>query len=476
MFRKRLAMLAALVAAGAAALTACSTAGTAAPDTINSNHQPGPPVLTADVHEIAGTALANNAADDTGDFSGSRTNPVAQNWTQVSASAAGDLNPVLINAVGRTLYRFDKDTAHPSKSNCDGACAVKWPPVLVKPGATIFVDGVSPSEIGTVKRDDGTVQVTVGGWPAYTFSGDSKAGDINGEGVGGTWYGLTPTGGKAEPAGQTSTDGVGYVTGSAAANHAPSNTGDFFNGPNDSPQGRKWVQLNSSSANGLNPVVENGTGFVLYRFDKDTAHPSKSNCDGACAVKWPPVEVVPGSHIFVNGVPASEIGLVKRDDGMLQVTIGGWPVYRFTGDTAPGQTNGEGVGGTWYAVGPDGSKIEPPAGSGGVNDNSGSGAAASTTTAPPTSSESSSVTLGNGSVTLFDSVDPADDTSQGVSGPGCQNVPRPNAANRLQLDGGPIKIWTGPNCTGTSHVVTASVPDLNAIGFGDKIESIRFGS
>ena len=465
MFRSRLAVLTALVAASAVTLTACG-GGAAAPDLSGGANQSA--TLAANVREIAGTALANNAADNTGDFSGSRNNPVAQNWTQVSASAAGDLNPVLINAVGRTLYRFDNDTAHPSKSNCDGSCAVKWPPVLVKPGATIFVDGVSPSEIGTVKRDDGTIQVTVGGWPAYTFSGDSKAGDINGEGVGGTWYGLTPTGGKAEPASsQTSSDGVGYVTGSAASNHAPSNTGDFYNGPNDSPQGRKWVQLNSSSANGLNPVVENGTGFVLYRFDKDTAHPSKSNCDGSCAVKWPPVEVVPGSHIFVNGVPTSQIGLVKRDDGMLQVTIGGWPVYRFSGDTAPGQTNGEGVGGTWYAVGPDGSKIEPPAGS--------TNASPTTTTAPPTSSESSSVTLGNGSVTLFDSVNPADDTSQGVSGPGCQNVGRPNVANRLQLDGGPVKIWTGPNCTGTSHVVTASIPDLNTIGFGDKIESIRFG-
>jgi hypothetical protein len=190
-------------------------------------------------------------------------------------------------------------------------------------------------------------------------------------------------------------------------------------------------------------------------------------------VKWPPVTVVPGSHIFVNGVPTSEIGLVKRDDGTLQVTIGGWPIYRFTGDTAAGQTNGEGVDGTWYAVGPDGSKIDPPAGSSGNSADSAS--VGPTETSAPAEGGTGTVTLGNGSVTLFDSVDSSDDTSQGVSGPGCQNVARPNAANRLELDGGPVKIWTGLNCTGISHVVTASVPDLNTIGFGDKIESVRFG-
>jgi hypothetical protein len=201
-------------------------------------------------------------------------------------------------------------------------------------------------------------------------------------------------------------------------------------------------------------------------------------------VKWPPVTVVPGSHIFVNGVPTSEIGLVKRDDGTLQVTIGGWPIYRFTGDTAPGQTNGEGVDGTWYGVQPNGSKALPPAGSsdnsGSSGANSGSSGAGSASVAPTETSApdsgTSSVTLGNGSVTLDDSTDPADDASQGIAGPGCQNVPRPNVANRLELTGGPVKIWTGPNCTGVSHVVTASIPDLNTIGFGDKIESIRFGS
>ncbi|MEJ8669828.1 hypothetical protein WKI71_19560 [Streptomyces sp. MS1.AVA.1] len=54
---------------------------------------------------------------------------------QLSASQAGDLNPVVVDGAGFTLYRFDKDTANPSRSNCSGECATTWPPVLVAPAA-----------------------------------------------------------------------------------------------------------------------------------------------------------------------------------------------------------------------------------------------------------------------------------------------------------------------------------------------------
>jgi hypothetical protein len=63
-----------------------------------------------------------------------------------------------------------------------------------------------------------------------------------------------------------------------------------------------------------------------------------------------------------------------------------------------------------------------------------------------------------------------------VAGPGCQNVSQPNLASSLQLFGGPIKIWTGRDCTGTSSVVTGDVADLSKIGFDKKIVSIRFGA
>ena len=182
----------------------------------------------------------------------------------------------------------------------------------------------------------------------------------------GTWYGVTPDGQKAGPpapdtsAGTSTDSALTYKPGTAAANGAPKNTGDFATP--GTAAAMQWVQLSSAAAGSLNPVVVNGAGFTLYRFDKDTSSPSQSNCNGACAVTWPPVLVSPTGKIFLNGVSKSEVGVVRRADGTLQVTIGGWPIYRFSKDTAAGQANGEGVGGTWFAVSPQGGKVLPVAG------------------------------------------------------------------------------------------------------------------
>jgi Secreted repeat of unknown function len=196
-----------------------------------------------------------------------------------------------------------------------------------------------------------------------------------------------------------------------------------------------------------------------------------SNCSGSCAVTWPPVLVQRGSRIFVDGVPASQIGIVTRSDGTLQVTIGGWPVYRFSKDTAPGQTNGEGVGGIWFAVNPHGGKVLPPA------PGATSTSTATSTPGATTPPASHAPTLGNGSVILDTGTNFGEPNgSFGVSGPGCQNAPQPDDAESLDLSGGPIEIWTGPNCTGTSAVVSGSVADLSTIGFSNQIVSILFGN
>ncbi|MFC3452822.1 hypothetical protein [Amycolatopsis speibonae] len=133
--------------------------------------------------------------------SGKRLNAMdralARKWLQLKASRAGDLDPVVVNGADLTLYRFDKDTAEPSKPTCDGDRAKTWPPVLVTPGSKVFLAGIKKSAVGTVMRDDGSLQLTVGGWPAYRFAKDTKPGDTLGQGVGGTWFGLAPDGRKA---------------------------------------------------------------------------------------------------------------------------------------------------------------------------------------------------------------------------------------------------------------------------------------
>ncbi|MET9514652.1 SCO0930 family lipoprotein [Streptomyces sp. NPDC002994] len=116
----------------------------------------------------------------------------------------------------------------------------------------------------------------------------------------------------------------------------------------------------------LGEVVTDSEGFTLYRFDKDTASPPKSNCEGDCAKAWP---VVPaGDATAAPGTDASMLGEVARADGTKQLTIGGWPMYRFAKDTKPGDAKGQGVGGTWFASAPDGKKAAPGAAGGGAGD------------------------------------------------------------------------------------------------------------
>jgi predicted lipoprotein with Yx(FWY)xxD motif len=103
------------------------------------------------------------------------------------------LGRVLVNAQGRTLYLFMKDKN--GKSACAGACATGWPPLLTsgKPKAGA---GVESKLLGTTVRKSGR-QVTYDGHPLYTYAGDSKAGQTNGEGsnaFGAAWYVLAPNG------------------------------------------------------------------------------------------------------------------------------------------------------------------------------------------------------------------------------------------------------------------------------------------
>jgi predicted lipoprotein with Yx(FWY)xxD motif len=99
-----------------------------------------------------------------------------------------------VDSKGRTLYLFQKDKT--SKSRCSGDCAADWPPLLTsgKPKASGLA---RKSLLGTSTRRDGKTQVTYNGHPLYYYVGDSKAGDMNGQGIsafGARWYAVTPSG------------------------------------------------------------------------------------------------------------------------------------------------------------------------------------------------------------------------------------------------------------------------------------------
>lgn len=127
--------------------------------------------------------------------------------------------------------------------------------------------------------------------------------------------------------------------------------------------------MTKKTSDGMGTVVTDAKGWTLYRYDKDRARPSMSMCTDACARTWMPV-MADGS-VQAMGVQA-KVGTVTRSDGMKQVTLAGWPLYRYMGDTKAGQMNGQGKGGAWYAVTPRGKKTAMPGGSGSTGSKSGS--------------------------------------------------------------------------------------------------------
>jgi len=105
--------------------------------------------------------------------------------TAPAKTAQTSKGAALVDAKGMTLYTFDRDTT--GKSACNGACATNWPPLIAPAAATASGDWT------IVTRDDGAKQWAYKGKALYTWSKDTKAGDVTGDGVANnTWHIATP--------------------------------------------------------------------------------------------------------------------------------------------------------------------------------------------------------------------------------------------------------------------------------------------
>ncbi|MFI2206728.1 hypothetical protein ACH47Z_39605 [Streptomyces sp. NPDC020192] len=135
---------------------------------------------------------------------------------------------------------------------------------------------------------------------------------------------------------------------SAPATSAPADGGNSGNG-----HLATTTMLMAKTVKGMGSVVTDDKGMTLYRSDKDQAAPSRWTCAGECTKTWMPVMVQ--DSVRTMGVEKSLIGTVHRN-GMKQVTLDGWPLYRYMGDTKAGQMSGQGKDRQWYAVTPTGQK------------------------------------------------------------------------------------------------------------------------
>jgi len=123
--------------------------------------------------------------------------------------------------------------------------------------------------------------------------------------------------------------------------------------------------VKTASASGLGTILVDAQGRTIYLFQRDRG--PTSTCSGACIAGWPAV-TTHGTPHAAGGVAVAKLGVTKRSDGSTQVTYAGHPLYYYAGDSAAGQTNGQGVnafGAKWYVAGTSGSAITTQTSGGG---------------------------------------------------------------------------------------------------------------
>lgn len=233
-----------------------------------------------------------------------------QRGVRIGSTDAGD---VLIDPLGFTLYVSDNDAK--GTSNCSDPCSDTWRPVL---GDIPIDTSVHQDQFDTVTREDGSEQLALDGRPLYVFVDDANPGDANGEGSGDVWFPVPADDVKTADDGDSVT--VGHTD--------------------------------------LGPTLVDGDGMTLYVFTSDAfvdQAEGQSNCNDLCAEAWPHV---PADVAIDGSAVTGQTRTIIRRDGSAQLAIGKWPLYTASLDEEPGDINGHGASGAWFAVAPDGSLYE----------------------------------------------------------------------------------------------------------------------
>lgn len=292
--------------------------------------------------QIAGTAQISAAAAVSSPAVALPTPTAGQQAAAVAAAPAalaevGTFGQVLVGANGNTLYAFTKDVD--GVSTCFDACAAAWPAVTVTEGFTVPA-GVDPALVSSVDRPDGSKQLKIGKWPLYFYAGDGAPGETNGQGVGGVWF-VEGADGKLIQGDAAEAE----VPAAAVPAPAPAPGSDPAAGEPAAAADGPAVSL--AQVGDLGEVMVGANGHTLYAFTNDPA--GETTCFDACAQAWPPL-TVPDDFTISDELQASGVKTIDRPDGTTQLVMGKWALYYYAGDGAPGDANGQGVGGKWYAI------------------------------------------------------------------------------------------------------------------------------
>jgi len=139
------------------------------------------------------------------------------------------------------------------------------------------------------------------------------------------------------------------------ATPAPSTPAPATEPAPDAPDAAGAPATVTTASGSLGTFLTDGDGRTLYLFTPDS--PGVSTCTDACLQAWPAL-VTDGAPEAAGMADATLLGTLVRDDGGVQVTYAGWPLYAFAGDTVAGDVNGQGVEGVWFLVAPDGTMLD----------------------------------------------------------------------------------------------------------------------
>ena len=242
---------------------------------------------------------------------------------KIAKSQLGDV--MAENRNGLSLYMFEPDKNKPGGSVCNGPCADVWPPLIVKSETDLVAPTGFAGKLTAVKRDDGTLQAAVNGWPVYGWAFDKVTGDLNGQAVTENWWVLDASGNPVRT--------------------APT---------------LRWRTNKIAGVDKTTPVLVDLKGLTLYMFENDKTK-NVSNCYDDCAKAWPPVLVNDDKAMVIlqgTNVDQSKIQLIRRaDTDKFQIAYNGWPLYGWARDTKAGDTTGQKVGNVWWVLGADGNPI-----------------------------------------------------------------------------------------------------------------------
>jgi predicted lipoprotein with Yx(FWY)xxD motif len=173
-------------------------------------------------------------------------------------------------------------------------------------------------------------------------------------------------------AGATAAVGILLVLSACGSSNSSSGgSGTSSASPKAAAGGTSAKGVNVAQTSAGNVLVD-AKGMTMYAFARDSK--GHSNCYGTCAAYWPPV---PGSEkAHVASTVTAKVGTTKRKDGSTELTVNGWPMYTFVGDSAPGQASGQGKntsGGLWWVVAPNGAWIKKTSSSSSSSGGSGGG-------------------------------------------------------------------------------------------------------